>query len=105
MPFLRESSVQPLCSGFGAIAYARFDGEHCAVVACNNDDAPQVLSLPLRDIGLQDGTKMIRRFLTDEEGFRAEPVSAGLVRYGALLLRMMPRSAAVLVPKEGGEKT
>ncbi len=105
MPFLRESSVKPLCSGFGSIAYARFDGEHCAVVACNNDDAPQVLSLPLRDIGVQDGTEMIRRFLTDEEGFRAEPVSVGLVRDGALLLRMMARSAAVLVPKEGGEKT
>ncbi len=101
MPFLREGSVKPLCWGFGYIAYARFDGEGCAVVACNNDEAAQVISLPLGSIGIGDGAQMIRRFLTDEEGFREQPVSVGPVREGKLLLRLTPRSAAVLIPAEG----
>jgi alpha-glucosidase len=105
MSFLRESSIKPLCWGIGYIAYARFDGEHCAVVACNNDDVAQVISLPLWTIGIGNGEEMIRRFLTDEEGFREEPVSVGLVREGRLLLRLTPRTAAVLVPqKEGGKQ-
>ena len=91
--------MKPLCWGFGFIAYARFDGEKLAVVACNNDCAPQVISLPLKDIGVGDGSEMIRRFLTDDEGFRPEPVSVGLVRQGRLLLRLMAHSAAVLIPK------
>ncbi|MBR4540038.1 MAG: alpha amylase N-terminal ig-like domain-containing protein [Clostridia bacterium] len=99
LSFLRESSVKPLCWGFGFIAYARFDGEKLVVVACNNDCAPQVISLPLKDIGVGDGSEMIRRFLTDDEGFREEPVSVGLVRHGRLLLRLMAHSAAVLIPK------
>ncbi len=106
LPFLREGSVKPLCGGYGYIAYARFDGEGCAVVACNNDDSPQVISLPLRDIGIGDGTEMIRRLLTDEEGFRERPVSVGPVRQGRLLLRLTARTAAVLIPAiaEGGKK-
>ena len=98
LPFLRTGSVKPLCWGLGFIAYARFDGEGCAVVACNNDDSAQVISLPLRDIGIRDGTEMSRRLLTDEEGYREKPVSVGLVREGRLLLRLTPRTAAVLIP-------
>ncbi len=104
LPFLREGSLKPLCWDSGFIAYARFDAERCAVVACNNGETAQVISLPLWTIGVEDGTEMIRRFLTDEEGFRAEPVSVGAVRKGTLLLRLAPRSAAVLIPAKGGKK-
>ncbi len=103
LSFLREGSMKPLCWGSGFIAYARFDAENCAVVACNNDETAQVISLPLWTIGVGDGTEMIRRFLTDEEGFRSEPVSVGAVRKGTLLLRLTARSAAVLIPAKGGK--
>ena len=104
LPFLREGSVKPLCWGIGYIAYARFDGNSCAVVACNNDDVAQVISLPLWTIGVGDGVEMLRRFLTDEEGFRDRSVSVGPVREGRLLLRLTARTAAVLIPAKGGNQ-
>ena len=68
LPVLREGSVKPLCAGYGYIAYTRFDGHAAVAVACNNTERPMQLDLPLRDIGIPDGTPILARFSTTPQG-------------------------------------
>ena len=96
LPVLQCGSVKPLCAGYGHIAYARFDADACAVVACNNTDAPMALDLPLRDAGIPDDTRMIARLRTTAEGFDAKDACMGAVAEGMLQIALPPCSAVVL---------
>ena len=98
LPALRGGSVKPLAAGHGHIAFARFDGAGCAVVAVNNTEAPMDIELPLRDVGLPDGTALTRVFVTDAHGFDDTPVPVGTVREGVLRLAAGPCAAAILMP-------
>ena len=99
LPALKTGSVKPLCAGYGYIAYARFDGESVVVVACNNTERSMELSLPLRDAGLPDGTPVVTRFITTQQGFDPAPSPAGMVESGVLRFEAPPCSATVFVPE------
>lgn len=99
LPVLRLGSVKPLCAGDGIIAYARFDGESALAVACNNTDEAVTIALPLADVGVPDGTRVLARFTTTEAGFDATPAPAGVVGEGVLRFEAPARSATVLVPE------
>ena len=96
LPVLRLGSVKPLCAGWGYIAYARFDAQACAIVACNNTEAAMALHIPLRDVGIPDGTPMLIRF--DSSGKRARAVMAGTVTEGTLHCRVPACTAVLLTP-------
>ena len=98
LPVLRCGSVKPLTAGDGYIAYARFDETANVIVACNASDDPFVFVLPLRDLGIADGTPILQRFVTTDEGFKDETAEAGVVHDGVLLYRLTGNKAAVLVP-------
>ncbi len=95
-PVLKNGSVKPLCGGSGFIAYARFDAENCVAVACNNLEDPQVLALPLRDVGIPEGKRLFQIFVTTEAGYDTVPKAVGFVRDGVLLCRVAGRSAVVM---------
>lgn len=95
---LRRGSVKPLCAGYGYIAYGRFDDESTVAVACNNTERPMLLDLPLRDLGIPDGTEIATRFLSTEAGYEADDVPAGVVREGVLRYAAPAYSAGILVP-------
>lgn len=96
LPVLREGSVKPLCAGYGYIAYGRFDWEGAVAVACNNTGREMELALPLRDLGIPDGTPIALRFITDEHGFDDFPVPAGVVEDGVLRYVAPAHSVSVL---------
>ena len=98
LPVLRTGSVKPLCAGYGYIAYARFDAGATVVVACNNTERPLLLDLPLRDLGILDGTVLTARFTTDEEGYDTTDAPAGAVSKGVLRLTAPAHSAIILTP-------
>ena len=98
LPVLRCGSLKQLYADYGAIAYARFDKSATVITCCNNGDDPQVFVLPLRDLGIPDGTPVIQRFLTGADGFNDTPVPVGTVQDGALLYRLTARQAAILTP-------
>ena len=54
------------------------------------------MALPLRDIGVQDGTPVVRRFSTDPEGFDPAAVKVGKLHNGILKLEVPPCCAVVL---------
>ncbi len=95
---LRRGSVKPLCAGYGYIAYGRFDDKDAVAVACNNTERPMRLDLPLRDLGIHDGTEIAVRFLSTEEGYIADDAPAGAVREGVLRYAAPAYSAAILAP-------
>ena len=93
---LRTGSLVPLGAGRGWIAYARFDGERCAAVACNNALEARTLTLDLRRAGVQDGARFVRVCRTDAVGHCDAREDAGIVTGGQLRLTLPPRSAAIL---------
>ena len=97
-PVLRTGSVKPLCAGHGYIAYARFDAGSVVAVACNNTAGEMTLALPLRDLGVADGTRMVTYFITTEGGFDASATPAGAVDDGILRFTAPAHSAAILTP-------
>ena len=84
-PVLRGGSVKPLCSGWGYIAYARFDAESLALIVCNNTQCPMELELPLRTLGVPDGTAVDERLCSADapSGGAAGTVTDGILRYRA----------------------
>ena len=105
LPVLKLGSIKPLCAGYGYIAYGRFDGSAALAVVCNNTEAPIPLDIPLRDIGIANGTQMELRFMTDEQGFDDKSVPAGTVTEGILRFAAPAHSAAVLVPGRSDHDT
>ena len=95
-PVLRTGSVISVGSGFGNIAFARFDKDDCIVTACNNLDAPRTLTLNMRDAGVEDGDRFTLSLLTDEKGFSMPESDAGKVELGTLKLSLPAKSSAVL---------
>jgi alpha-glucosidase len=99
LPVLRNGSVKPLCSGHGFIAYARFDENATAVVAVNNLDHAQELTLPLQDVGIPDGAAIKLVFCTTSQGFRETEEIVGQVAEGEFRISLEAQSAAIFLPK------
>jgi alpha-glucosidase len=99
LPVLRNGSVKPLCSGHGFIAYARFDENATAVVAVNNLDHAQELTLPLQDVGIQDGAAIKLVFCTTSQGFREKEEIVGQVVEGEFRISLEAQSAAIFLTK------
>lgn len=98
LPALRRGSLKPLCAGYGYIAYARFDEQSALAVVLNNTERPMTLDLPLRDIGIADGTEIRIRLITDQRGYGANAGVAGAVEGGVLRCEAPAYSAAILIP-------
>ena len=97
-PVLKNGSLKFLCAGHGFVSYARFDEENVLAVAVNNLDDAQVISIPLRSVGVPEGTRVFQVFVTSESGYDTVPKAVGFVKDGALLCRINAKSAAVLAP-------
>jgi alpha-glucosidase len=95
-PVLKTGSIIPLCSGSGWIAYARFDEKDCAIVACNNNDWPCVLTIDTRKMEAADGTVFEQVFRTCREGHSEAVSHAGTAAGGWLPVHISAKSAVIL---------
>ena len=98
LPVLKKGSVKPLCAGHGFIAYARFDEGATVIVAVNNLNHPQVLTLPLRDVGIPDGIALQRVFRTTDQGFLETDERIGHVSGGQFQVSLEAQSASISSP-------
>ena len=88
IPSLRRGSFEKLLSERDTLVYARRGGADTAVVAVNGQsDAPQILELPLADIGARGA--VLRQTLG--------PNASAVVRDDALVMTLGVRGAAVFV--------
>ena len=101
LPVLRTGSVRPLFSGYGQIAYARFDAKTRVIVAVNNTEGIQSLSLPVQESGTPNGETFYWRIKTDSNGHNAECRRCGTVEEGLLKIEMAPCSSAVFANAAG----
>ena len=98
-PALKNGSMQPLCSGTGYIAYARFDASGTIIIVCNNLDRMQELSIPLVAAGIEDGARMKKIFFTDDIGFMELCENCGTVKNGMLSIWLDGHHSAILIPE------
>ena len=68
-PILIGGSLKPLCSGYGIIAYARFDRENAALVICNNNTEEKQIAIDTASLGIGNGRRFIQILQTYDAGF------------------------------------
>ena len=119
-PVLRNGSFKPLRSGYGQIAYARFDERygHAAIVIVNSDEVPHTLSIPVLELGLEPNTELTRIFFSDAKGIelpvglfpslmhcvtRTSPIIF-TVENGRVTLTLPPESSAILIKDNRKDK-
>ncbi len=93
---LKMGSVKKLDAGHGYIAYARFDGEDCAVVVVNAGDDEITLAVPVWEAGVPVNGRMKIAVSTARELEEGEEYR---VKYGRLRVCLPPRSACVFACK------
>lgn len=71
LPALRRGSVKLLLQDRHMIAYGRMRGTNRCVIALNNAEEVRRLELPVWELGVADGQKMVRLMLTRMDGYNA----------------------------------
>ncbi len=92
---LKKGSLKLLAGSRGIICYGRFDDSDRFVVAINNNDEAESVSIPVWEIGCNDNTAMVRMAETTQEGFN---LAAAIYRpeHGVICLKMKPRSGLIM---------
>ena len=96
-PVLKLGSLKPLHAETGVIAYARFDGETCAVITVNNNDSQRFVRINVRDAGEKEGGAFIDAFIASNDGYSMPRHVLDRVSGGYLSLTLPPKSAMILL--------
>ncbi|MCI9362234.1 MAG: glycoside hydrolase family 13 protein [Hungatella sp.] len=96
---LRRGSLKQLLAGNHVIAYGRFFGENRCVVAVNNSDSFQELSIPVWEIGITDEEKVTQVMMTTLEGYTIEETEI-LVENGILKIGLGETSGVLLISND-----
>ncbi len=91
---LRSGSLRPLYGGYGVIAYGRFDETGNYVVALNNSDEGQVVSIPVWLCGVAPESCLHILVQSNRSGFDDFPVPYP-VMHGMMETIMPPKSCMV----------
>ena len=100
-PVFAKGSIKPLFADTGIICYTRFQNDYYAIVICNNLEENRSISIPVRDIGIQDGRYFSVIFRTDQNGFSDQKEKTDSVKNGALKIDLGPQSAVIMIIKQG----
>ena len=92
---LRTGSIKFLYGTYNVIAYGRFDAQDKLVAAVNNNDGEVTFKIPVWEIGILDGTEMVRLILTTQDGYTQE-ATTHKIEAGYLILTLPPFSGAIL---------
>ena len=93
---LKKGSLKALVADRQLIAYGRFCGKNRCVVAVNNSAVSRTVRIPVWEIGIQDGDRLVREMLTYPEGYNVGKMDYP-VKDGILVLEMSGNSGIVLV--------
>ena len=92
---LKTGSIKFLYGSYNVIAYGRFDSNDRLVIAVNNNEGPVTFKIPVWEIGICDGSEVIRLFQTTPEGYN-ENIDTYRIEEGMLTLPLPPFSGAIL---------
>lgn len=93
---LKTGSIKFLYGSYNVIAFGRFDSHDKLVAAVNNNNGEVTFKIPVWEIGVFDGSQMIRLILTNQEGYTQE-TEAYRIEDGNLILTLPPFSGAILI--------
>lgn len=100
LPVLRCGSVKKLTSGYGYIVYARFDDFETVIVACNSLGHQIVVDIPVKSVGVTDGSSFLVRFMTSSEGYSMKTTDVGTVQDGRVRISLASHGAAIFTPSK-----
>lgn len=92
---LKTGSIKFLYGSYNVIAYGRFDANDKIVAAVNNNEGAVTFRIPVWQIGVYDGTDMVRLILTNCEGY-TQDAAMYRIEEGHLVLTLPPFSGAIL---------
>lgn len=92
---LKTGSIKFLYGSYNVIAYGRFDAQDKLVAAVNNNEGEVTFKIPVWEIGVLDGTEMVRLIMTTQDGYTQEATTHP-IESGYLILTLPPFSGAIL---------
>lgn len=92
---LKTGSIKFLYGSYNVIAFGRFDANDKLVSAVNNNEGEVTFRIPVWQIGICDGTDMVRLILTTCEGYTQDAATYH-IEGGHLVLTLPPFSGAIL---------
>lgn len=93
---LKTGSIKFLYGSYNVIAFGRFDMHDKLVSAVNNNNGEVTFKIPVWEIGVFDGSQMVRLILTNQEGYTQEAATYR-IEDGNLILTLPPFSGAILI--------
>lgn len=66
---LKTGSILFLCGGDRYISYGRFNEKDQFVIAVNSATAEKTIEIPVWELGIMDGQRLVQLIMTTEEGF------------------------------------
>lgn len=92
---IKTGSILFLYGSYNVISYGRFDAKDKIVVALNNNDGAVTIQVPVWQIGVIDGTNMVRLIITTTEAYNVEAVMYH-IEGGNITIDLPPFSAVVI---------
>ncbi len=92
---LKTGSIKFLYGSYNVIAFGRFDANDKIVSAVNNNEGEVTFRNQVWQIGICDGTDMVRLILTTCEGY-TQDAATYRIEEGHLILTLPPFSGAIL---------
>lgn len=92
---IKTGSILFLYGSYNVISYGRFDSKDRIVVALNNNDGAVTIKVPVWQIGVIDGTNMVRLIITTGEAYNVEAVMYH-IEGGNITIDLPPFSAVVI---------
>ena len=94
-PVFSFGSTLFLVEDYGLLAYGRFDDREKMVVVFNNLEEEKTVFLPVWRIGVRNGAKMGKPYVTFDTGFGYSGEEF-LVKEGTVQLTLRPKSGVIL---------
>jgi alpha-glucosidase len=92
---LQVGALKPLLAGQELISYGRFTGDERIVVVVNSGSEERELTVPVWEIGVRPGGRMVRLMQTGRDRYNVGRKKFDVSADGTLHLRLHPVTAAV----------
>lgn len=91
----KTGSIKFLYGSYGVIGYGRFDKKDRMVMAVNNNNGEVTIKIPVWEIGVVDGSEMVRLIMTYTDGYNLEAITYR-IEEGILTLPLPPFSSVII---------
>lgn len=97
---LRTGALKPLVAEKDLLSYGRFNADEQLVIAVNTADHERMVTIPVWEIGVTAGSKMVRLIKTGRNRYNVGRKEYEVTADGMLCVKMYPMSSVVFIAEK-----